>query len=342
MLAVLVLAAPIGAAFVRVPYYTIAPGNARATEPLIAVDDDVAHAADGEVLFTTVSVERTTVLGALRGWIDDTIDVVPEDEILGDQSPDQNRELNLQLMDTSKEVATLVALEELGYEVPAHGTGALVVQIDETLPAAGVLEPGDTIVGIDGAPVQLSEDLVAGIRAHAPGDEVTLAIDPAGDGAERTATVRLAERAAEEGGGPVLGVFAQTRDLRYDFPFSVDIDSGSVGGPSAGLAFTLGLLDVLTPGELTGGEVVAATGTIDSEGNVGAVGGVAQKVVTAADAGAELFLVPADEYELARQAAGDGVRVVRVATLDDALAALAELGGNALALGQPGLEGGGA
>jgi PDZ domain-containing protein len=340
VLAGLVTAAVIGSAFITVPYYTIAPGNARATEPLIAVDEEHTFPADGEVLFTTVSVGHATLLESLRGWLDPDVDVVPEEQILGDQSPDQNRQVNLELMDTSKQVATVVALRELGYDVPAHGTGALVVQIDETLPAAGVLEPGDTIVGIDGDGVALSEDLVAGIQAHQPGDEVTLRVDPAGEGEERTERVTLAERAADEGGGPVLGVFAQTRDLRYDLPFSVDIDSGSVGGPSAGLAFTLGLLDVLTPGELTGGEVVAATGTIDGEGNVGPVGGVAQKTVTVRESGADVFLVPADEYEQAAARAGDDLRVVRVATLDDALQALADLGGNAMALGRPGQSGG--
>jgi Lon-like protease len=340
VLTVLLTAAVVGAAFITVPYYTIAPGNARATEPLIDVDVDRTYPSDGAVLFTTVSVGHATLLEALQGWLDRDVDVLPEEDILGDQSPDQNRELNLQLMDNSKEVATVVALRELGYDVPSHGTGALVVQIDESLPAAAVVEPGDTIVGIDGRDVALSEDLVAGIQAHQPGDEVTLTIDPAGEGDERTETVVLAERAAEEGGGPVLGVFAQTRDLRYDLPFSIDIDSGSVGGPSAGLAFTLGVLDVLTPGELTGGEVVAATGTIDGEGNVGPVGGVAQKTVTVRESGADVFLVPADEYDQAVARAGDDLTVVRVATLDDALEALADLGGNALALGQPGQSGG--
>lgn len=340
VLAVLLTTAVVGSAFITVPYYTIAPGNARSTEPLIAVDEERTYPAEGEVLFTTVSVGHATLLESLQGWLDPNVDVVPEEQILGDQTPDENREVNLQLMDSSKEVATVVALRELGYDVPAHGTGALVVQIDDALPAAGVLSPGDTIVGIDGRDVRLSEDLVAGIQAHQPGEEVSLRIDPAGEGEERTAQVTLAERPADQGGGPVLGVFAQTRDLRHDLPFSVAIDSGSVGGPSAGLAFTLGLLDVLTPGELTGGEAVAATGTIDSEGNVGPVGGVAQKTVTVRESGADVFLVPADEYEQAVALAGDDLRVVRVATLDDALQALADLGGNAMALGRPGQSGG--
>lgn len=331
----------VGSAFVTVPYYTIAPGNARATEPLIAIDEDRAHPADGEVMFTTVSVRRTTVLGALRGWLDPNIDVVPDERILGDQTPDENRQLNLQLMDNSKQLASVVALRELGYDVPAHGTGALVVDVDRSLPVAEVLEPGDTIVGIDGRDVLLSEDLVAGIQARAPGDEVELRIDPVGEGEERTGRAVLGERPADQGGGPVLGVYAQTRDLEYDLPFSIDIDSGSVGGPSAGLAFTLGILDVLTPGELTGGEVVAATGTIDGEGNVGPVGGLAQKVVTVRNAGATVFLVPADEYDEAVRRAGDDLEVVAVATLDDALEALDELGGNALALGRPGEATGG-
>jgi PDZ domain-containing protein len=126
-----------------------------------------------------------------------------------------------------------------------------------------------------------------------------------------------------------------------DLPFEVDISSGEIGGPSAGLAFTLTLLDELTPGELTGGTVVGVTGTIDEEGNVGPIGGLRQKTTAVKAAGADVFIVPAGQSEAdlaaARKEAGD-MPVVAVATLDDALRALADLGGNGLALGRPGAD----
>jgi PDZ domain-containing protein len=155
--------------------------------------------------------------------------------------------------------------------------------------------------------------------------------------APRRVSVRLASD-PEKAGRAILGVAELTsRNQVFSFPLDVRIDSGEIGGPSAGLAFTLGLIDLLTPGELTGGAPVATTGTIDLDGTIGPVGGVVQKTVAVRRAGAKLFLVPSAEYTDARAHAGDGLRVEKVDTLDDALRALATLAGsNALALEPPG------
>jgi PDZ domain-containing protein len=128
-----------------------------------------------------------------------------------------------------------------------------------------------------------------------------------------------------------IGVVLQTADLRYDFPVDVTIETGLVGGPSAGLAFSLALIDELTPGELTGGQPVAVTGTIDAEGAVGVVGGVTQKTVTAKRAGAAAFLVPPEEEAEAKAHAGK-MRIIPIRSLDEALAALEQLGGSGVAL----------
>jgi len=125
--------------------------------------------------------------------------------------------------------------------------------------------------------------------------------------------------------------------IQFSFPIDVSIDSGQVGGPSAGLAFTLALLDTLTPGSLTGGKKVAATGTINPAGTVGQIGGLRQKTITVERAGADVFLVPIDEVDIAQKAAeGTDLKVIGVRTVDDALQALADIGGNALQLGTPG------
>ena len=180
------------------------------------------------------------------------------------------------------------------------------------------------MVSADGRPIQLSSDLVAVISERRPGDVVTLGLQRSEHETEDVQLELVARPDDPE--RAMLGVSLETFRLRYEFPFEVTIDSGTVGGPSAGLAFTLGVIDVLTPGSLTGGLQVATTGTMDSSGNVGAVGGVQQKTVAVRRAGASLFLVPSSEVDEARKYAGD-MRVEVVDTLDDALRVLTSVGG---------------
>ncbi|MGH9246189.1 MAG: PDZ domain-containing protein [Acidimicrobiales bacterium] len=323
---------------VTVPYFAISPGAARPTETLVAVDGSETFPSDGELLFTTVHIERMNLLDYGRdrlGLLPDSWEVLTEDEYLGPHSEEENDELNAQLMASSKDAAAYVALDHLGYDVSVSGTGAVITEIVEDTPAAAVLSVGDTIVGIDDQPITLTEEVAQVIGNHRPGDTVTLRLDKP-DGTLADVQVTLASRPDDAEAG-FLGVGSATRELEFNLPFGVVIDSGNVGGPSAGLAFTLAILDVLTPGELTGGDLVAVTGTINPDGTVGPVGGVAQKVAAAAEAGVEVVLVPAGELEGAEDVAGDDIRVEPVEDLDDALAALAELGGNALALPiQPG------
>jgi PDZ domain-containing protein len=315
-----------------VPYRALSPGQARSVEPLVEVsqrgDGPVpeADAVDDDLLFVTVSVSsgRPPGLQALLKLLDDTNEVLPEDLITGGQSPQENRRFNLQLMTDSKDKATKVALERAGYEVEVKTNGAVVVDLDPTYPVAAVVQPGDTIVEAEGQPIDTSEDLVDVIAAGEPGDVVRLGVESFATGERRDAEVALATN--PETGAAQLGVSLDDRP-EYEFPITVDIDSGEVGGPSAGLAFTLAILDRLTPGSLTGDARVAVTGTIGLDGSVGPVGGVLQKTEAAVDAGARVFLVPPDEYQGAVEAARGRLEVRRVASLDDALAALLELGG---------------
>ena len=336
---VLVIGTLIGASTVELPYYAIAPGGTLDVGRLVAVDEGTpAYRANGSVLMTTVSLQRTTLVEAVRGWLDPTIDVVAEKQIRPKSiDADEAQKQNLLAMDTSKELAAGVAFEQLGYDA-ISGTGAEIVEVVAGSPAAGAFEPGDTITAVDGAPVELHTDAVRLLRAHAPGEEVRVTVDPKGEVATRDVTVKLIAN-PEKLSQPMLGVQLRTRAIRFDFPYQVTINSAGIGGPSAGLAFTLEVLDLLTPGELTGGHAVAATGTIELDGTVGEVGGVAQKTVAVRRAGAELFLVPVGELAEARAHAGKTLRVEPVRDLDDALRILASLGGNGLALGQPGRDG---
>lgn len=310
---------------IPLPYIVFSPGSATPVGDVVNIDGAQTYEPDGDILFLTVTVSgRAVPFQVLWGWIDDDSEVVKEEQYLGDSSREEVREIGRIAMVESQEVATVVALEALGYEVPVHGDGAVVLAVEEGRPAAGELEEGDVIVAVDGEPVELSPDAGELVRAHAPGE--TVDVEFVRDGEAQTTTL---ETDANDDGLAIIGVSLQTENLQIDYPVDVQIDSGSVGGPSAGLAFTLAIIDELSAGDLTGGMEVAVTGTMSSDGTVGLVGGVAQKAAAAADAGAELFLVPPGEEEEAVEHAGD-VTVVAVETIDDALAALEDAGGDPL------------
>jgi PDZ domain-containing protein len=326
-LTVLVVAFIIGAATVPLPYYAYRPGSVRDTEPLIAVSDEETFPSDGTISYTTVSLRQSTLFGMLAGWLDDDIDVFPRDRVLGDRNAEENRTLNLQLMDTSKQVATQVALERLGQPVDVSITGETVVEVLPDLPAAGVLEAGDTITAVEGERLDEPDDLTCLLADNDPGDELTVTVEPQSGSNPRDVELALGADPNDPDRG-IIGVSVVTRGIDFDFPVDVTIDTGDVGGPSAGLAFTLAIIDDLTPGDLTGGARVAVTGTISSDGSVGPVGGTGQKAAAVRDQDYDVFLVPSADYEAAREHAGD-VDVVAVDTLDEALDALAERGGNA-------------
>jgi PDZ domain-containing protein len=336
LLAVLVVALLLLAgAGVTLPYFALAPGSARQVNDLIRVPEAKAFPPRGKVFLATVSLRQVTPFGALQGWLDRDVDVVPERAILGSTPRRQFTQQNVQLMDDSKQVAVVVALRRLGFAVPEEGKGALVENVEKGSPADGRLAQGEVITAVDGVPTPLSDRAVEGLRRHRPGEAVRL--DVLGvNGAPRSQTVVLTTRPQGEGG--FLGVFLRTKEQHFAYPFDVTIDSGAIGGSSAGLAFTLGVLDTLTRGELTGGKKVAVTGTIELDGTIGDVGGVAQKTAAVRAAGAQYFLVPPGEFKEAVAHAGGGLHVMKVANLDQALSVLARFGGDVSALG-PGRRG---
>jgi PDZ domain-containing protein len=338
-----VVAAVVGGMLFRVPYVALLPGSVRDTESLIDIEGIEAFPSDGQLLLTTVQVrQRPNLWEYLWLQTDGDVEMVAEEVVLGDRSPDENRDFNLRLMEDSKSIAVAVALEELGYDA-IHSNGVVIVELVEGGAAEPVLELGDTVTAIDGEPVTTTSDLIDILEAKSPGDEVVLTIesfdpDPEAVPASQEVSVVLGSR-PEEPETAFLGVGPTDRvELTDTFDFSVEIDSGSVGGPSAGLAFTLALLDELTPGELTGGAIVAVTGTIDVSGRVGPVGGVVQKTAAVRDLGADLFIVPAGlpDSEIAQilDRAGDDLEIAVVEDLEQALDALAQVGGEVDAVGE--------
>jgi PDZ domain-containing protein len=317
------------ARYIQLPYDSLAPGGARAVNSVIDVKGHATYPPQGKVLYVTVSVrERINPYEALAGWLDPSVDVIPETQVRGTVPPDQYQQQNVEAMADSKTTAEILALRQIG--LTDLGVGAEVVEVQAGQPAASILKANDVIVAVDGKPVSKSGDAVAGIQAHAPGDHVKLQIRR-DDGPPTDVEAVLGQG---DGGKPLLGVRLSTK---IKLPFDINIDSGRVIGPSAGLAYGLELLDLLTPGELTGGSSVAATGELLSDGTVGPIGGIAQKTVTVRRAGAKVFLVPKENEAEARAHAGSKLQIRGVGSFDDALKALGSLdGSNALALGRPG------
>jgi PDZ domain-containing protein len=328
VVSVVLAALGVVARYVQLPYDTLAPGSARAVNAVIEVKGHPSYPPQGKVFYTTVSVrERVNPYEALAGWLDPAVEVLPETKVRGTVPPDQYQQMNVEAMADSKTTAEVLALRQLGFT--NLGVGAEVVEVQAGLPAAGVLKANDVIIAIDGKPVTTSGDAVTAIRAHAPGDTIRMQVKR-GDAAPVDTQAVL----GEGDGRPLLGVRLSTK---IQLPFEVNIDSGRVVGPSAGLAYGLELLDLLTPGELTGGSSVAATGELLTDGTVGPIGGVAQKAVTVRRAGIKVFIVPKENEAEARAHAGKGLEIKGVANFDEALKVLSSLdGSNALALGKPG------
>jgi PDZ domain-containing protein len=247
---------------------------------------------------------------AIRGWFSDKQAVVPKDVIYPpDRTEQQVEEQNEQEFQVSQTSAETVALRELGYPVQTF-----VADVTPDGPAAGKLAKADVLTTVDGAAVTSPQKLTELIQAKPAGTTLTLGYTRDG----KPGTARVTTR-ADDRGTPRVGVQI---DKRQPHPFDVKIDLAEIGGPSAGLMFTLGIIDKVKPVDLTGGKVVAGTGTIDDEGKVGPIGGIPQKLVGAKEAGAQLFLVPADNCAEAVRNAVPGLPMAKVAGVQDALTAL--------------------
>lgn len=294
----------------------------------------------GSFYFVTVTEPSQTVLSWIIGRDEPAVEFLTEEEKFGFQTPQQRRTFGLESMRTSEQVAQYVALKAVGYDVTIVPGDVLIdsmvclvrsedgTQCVESSPSDDVLDPGDRLLAVDGAPLGNVADLSAALDGKEPGDLVEIMLERPEVG-PLTVTVELTS-SPDEPERTIVG-FLPFDTQRVELPFELDIDTGEIGGPSAGLAFTLALIDELTPGELTGGQNIAVTGSIELNGSVGAIGGLRQKASAVAQAGVDVFIVPASQgeadIERARRAGGDGLRIIPVATVDEALAVLEALGG---------------
>lgn len=338
MLGVIAIVAVAGS-IIRVPKIAFKPSGVKATEELVTVTGTDTFPSSGEVFFTTVRVQDLSLWGWLEARYDSDDDVQDEEVIRQGQTTEESRVCSQTMMQLSKSTAAVVALTRLGYDV-VTSTGSGIERVFADTAADGVLTCGDVIVSIDDEPVLQAEDAVSIIGSYMPGDVVAITVETL-DGESRVEQIELG---ANESGGAMLGVRPQTRFDEEDLPFDVEIDTGGTGGPSAGLALTLAVIDKLSEGDLTGDLDVAVTGTIRIDGSVGNVGGVRQKVIGAREAGADAFIMPAqprcadpdnaecpfdDAWDAIVASAGD-LPIYEIQRLDEALDVLVDLGGDTI------------
>jgi PDZ domain-containing protein len=321
----LFLAVMVVGSVVHLPYAVMSPGPTKDTlgtsgdqnKPIISISGLPTYPTDGALRFTTVRVEGgpgypVDAWDILQAWVDPARDVFPVDQVFDPQvTQEEVAEENAIQMEGSQEEATAVALRAIGKEVPTH---VAIAGITDSSKAKGLLKVGDRLDRIDDEPVTTTQMLRDALQKKKPGETVAMTVTRAGK--EQTVEVPTVEG---QGGRTALGVLL---GLDHDFPAKVTIDAGAIGGPSAGLMFSLGIYDKLTPGPLAGGHEIAGTGTIDDQGQVGPIGGIRQKLAGARSDGAAFFLAPADNCNEVVGHVPDGLEVFKVATFDDARTAV--------------------
>lgn len=321
----------LAAMIVPVPYAIRAPGPTVDTlgesddTPLISIDGAETYPSEGQLRLTTVSVSGgpgfpVTAMQVVRAWLDPRQTVVPKETIFPpDQTREEADEASQAQMTSSQENATVAALTELGYEVPATLTLAGVVADG---PADGVLEADDVLTAIEVGDQRTDlvdfDDLSDVLAQTPPGSDIEVTVDR--DGEEVTESLTTG---ASDDGGSILGVLV---DPTFDLPFGVDIEISNIGGSSAGTMFALGIMDTLTPGDATGGQVIAGTGTMSLDGGVGAIGGIVQKMNGAVRDGATYFLAPESNCDEVVGNVPRGLQVVKISTLEDAWTSVEAIG----------------
>jgi Lon-like protease len=302
--------------------FLLLPDEAKPVAPLVQVRGGKDPTGPGQIYFDAIVIRRAKLFEKLFPWVHSDATLVPEEQVNPPGVNDaQRRKEDLREMSRSQDIAAAVALKYLGYEVVLRPTGAIVTDVLAGSPAAKAgLEPTDVIVAVDGHPVRKVGDLRPLISRHRPGEVVRLTVrTPKGLEQPRLRTVADPNRPRR----PVIGVLVDQAS-QVKLPIPVKIDAGSIGGPSAGLAFALDVVRELD-GDITRGHRVAATGQINIDGSVSPIGGVKQKISGARQADVDVFLVPAgDNAKEARKHAG-GVRVIPVESFRQALRALATL-----------------
>ena len=305
---------------VPLPAYIELPGSAVDVSGCIMIAERPDARIDGDFLFTTVAQRDATLFGLALAGVRDDQRVVSKGDLLGGTRRDRYLERQRQIFIDATDRAVAVALRAAGLPVDVTGSGVDIVEVIADTPAEGVLRAGDVITAVDGAPVTTDAELVKAIDGTTPLD---LRVRRAGDEVVEEVAPALREVDGEQ--RPMIGVRITTHAPHLQLPFDVDIASGQVGGPSAGLMTGLAILDLVDAGDLADGRRIAGTGTLALDGTVGTIDGIDLKVAAAAREGADVFVAPAPQASDARAALppGSPTTVVGVDTFDDARTVLA-------------------
>ncbi|GAA2602049.1 YlbL family protein [Streptomyces axinellae] len=333
---------------IKVPYAEMSPGPTVNTlgkhdgDPVLNIKDEPGHKgepkqyrASGHLNMTTVRVTgseyRMNLVEAVSGWLRHDGVVVPHSTLYPDnKSAQQVDQENAEEFSASQESAKVAALKELKIPVSSH---VVVSSVLKGGPAEKKLHGGDVVTAVDGKPVGEPESVAEVVTQHKPGQKTTFTVIPAAKAAasqkkgqepspKDAKKVTLTTEKAKDDGRAVVGI---QPGAGHSFPFEIDIKLADIGGPSAGLMFALGIVDKLTPADLTGGKFVAGTGTIDDKGKVGEIGGIQMKTVAARAKGAKFFLTPAGNCPSAAKDKPGGLTLVKTTSIHNALDSLKKI-----------------
>jgi len=332
----------------RAVEFALIPSSAQPVEPRLRVTGTTTYPSSGQILFVTVSQPPITLLDWFVARDNPAARLWSYTDKYGTRTPEQQVRSGQRQMTGAKDRATYVALKAAGFDVqrtlgPAVVDYVLCLKTNdkgtkclEEAPAASLLQPDDVITKVNGKDIETVDDIPVALADVTAGSEVEVELRRG----DEVVTGKVETVSAEGEAMPrtILGfVPIDTTLVVLPDGLSIEFDTGSIGGPSAGLAFTLTLIDTVTPGQLMGNHRVAVTGEIDIDGNVGAIGGLNSKASAVKQMGVKYFLVPASQPETgndsiaaARRVVGDDVEIIPVATLAEALAALERLGGDPL------------
>lgn len=309
--------------FYYLPFYVSKPGMAKELEPIIEVEG--GYEEEGSFMLTTIRMGRANIYAYLLAHLSDYQEIHPVEEIRGENETDEEYTMRqLHMMDSSKTNAIEVAYRRAGYPIDYNYRGVYVLQVIPGMPAEGKLTPGDRIIEIDGQRFNSSAEFIEYVGEKQEGDEVTLTVDKKEKKSKVVLGIKQFDKLSERVG---IGI-SLVDDKEIKVSPKVDVETDEIGGPSAGLMFSLEIYNQLIETDLTKGYEIAGTGTISSDGTVGRIGGIEKKVVAADKAGADFFLAPSEEgakdsnYQAAVQTAEDidtSMKIIPIDTFEDAV-----------------------
>ena len=311
-------------ALIKTDYYFMSPGPPYQWE--INYVDINTFDFEGNLFQLTVRRDEANALIYVWSLLNDSYDLYPREVILPDGvTPKELSEISIQNMRASENVAIAVALKNLGYEIDTKGDGVLVVGLLDNSPVKDKLKKSDLLNSINNIEIFSATEFISTLRTYSIGETVSIGLLREVDGVKEQMYIEttLIEH-VEYKGEPMVGFLATTVNERFDFPFEIDIKTGNVGGPSAGLMMALNVYNNLIPNDITNSMIVAGTGTIEIDGSVGPVGGIKQKIIAAKRAGAELILVPVANFEEAQPFETDKTAIVAVDSFDEALSVISQ------------------